>query len=103
MINTEHSSVCDERETVKIWTIEPGSDLSAPETRCAAIETLEGGGVIYLPRSGFELSERERELTRTRRISLRESPTFRMAARRSSSIQLAVTSRNTTTPKCVGR
>ena len=62
MINTEHSSVCDERETVKIWTIEPGSDLSAPETRCAAIETLEGGGVIYLPRSGFELSEREREL-----------------------------------------
>jgi hypothetical protein len=58
----EHISVCEEAETVKMLTIEPGTDLSGPEVRRAAIETLEGGGVIYLPRSGFELSEREREL-----------------------------------------
>ena len=58
----EHISICEEAETVKMLTIEPGADLSAPEVRRTAIETLEGGGVIYLPRSGFELSEREREL-----------------------------------------
>ena len=58
----EHISICEEAETVKMLTIEPGTDLSAPEVRHTAIETLEGGGVIYLPRSGFELSEREREL-----------------------------------------
>ncbi len=58
----EHISICEEAETVKMLTIEPGTDLSAPEVRRTAIETLEGGGVIYLPRSGFELSEREREL-----------------------------------------
>jgi hypothetical protein len=62
MINTEHSSNCDERETVKMWRIEPGTDLSAPRVQRAAVETLEGGGVIYLPKGGFELSEREREL-----------------------------------------
>jgi hypothetical protein len=43
-------------------TIEPGADLSASEVRRMSIETLEGGGVIHLPRSGFELTEREREL-----------------------------------------
>jgi hypothetical protein len=62
MINTEHNSNCDERETVKMWRIEPGTDLSAPRVQRAAVETLEGGGVIYLPKGGFELSEREREL-----------------------------------------
>ncbi|ARO86455.1 hypothetical protein EBAPG3_000920 [Nitrosospira lacus] len=62
MVNKENISVGEEAETVKILTIEPGANLSAPEMRRAAIEMLEGGGVIYLPRSGFELSEREREL-----------------------------------------
>ena len=61
MVNEEHVSVC-EAETVKMLTIEPGADLSTPEMRRTAIETLEGGGVIYLPRSGFELTEQEREL-----------------------------------------
>ena len=62
MVNKEHVAVCEEAEILKMLTIEPGADLSAPELRREAIETLEGGGVIYLPRSGFELSEREREL-----------------------------------------
>ncbi|AKH36592.1 MULTISPECIES: hypothetical protein [Nitrosomonas] len=33
-----------------------------PEVRSKVIEILEARGVIYLPRSGFELSEREQEL-----------------------------------------
>jgi hypothetical protein len=57
-----HISGGEETETVTMLTIEPGAELSAPELRRAAIETLEGGGVIYLPRIGFELSGREREL-----------------------------------------
>ncbi len=62
MKNTEHISANEEAGIVKILTIEPGTDGSDPEVRRTAIETLEGGGVIYLPKSGFELSEREREL-----------------------------------------
>lgn len=54
--------MCDVAQTVKVLTIEPDTDLSAPELRRAAIETLEGGGLVYLPRSGFELSAREQEL-----------------------------------------
>lgn len=49
-------------EILTILTIERGEDLSAPQLRQKAIETLEGGGVIHLPKSAFELSEREREL-----------------------------------------
>jgi len=62
MVNKEDIPVCEEAGILTMLTIEPGSDLSAPELRRKAIETLEGGGVIYLPKSGFELSEREREL-----------------------------------------
>lgn len=62
MAGDEQISVREKGETAKVLTIEPGTDLSAPELRRMAIETLEDGGVIYLPRSGFELSEREREL-----------------------------------------
>src|SRR6476646_8919070 len=54
--------MCDVAQTVKVLTIEPDTDRSAPELRRAAIETLEGGGLVYLPRSGFELSAREQEL-----------------------------------------
>ena len=62
MANKESISISEEAEIVKMLTVEPGADLSAPGLRRAAIETLEGGGIIYLPRSGFELSGREREL-----------------------------------------
>jgi 3-deoxy-D-manno-oct-2-ulosonic acid (Kdo) hydroxylase len=63
----------EEGQTVKVLTIAPGSDLSAAEIRRAAIETLEGGGVLYLPQGGFELSERERELmSDTAKILTRE-------------------------------
>jgi hypothetical protein len=62
MVNKENISVCEENGTVKMLTIQSGADRSAPEVRRTAIETLEGGGVIYLPKSGFELTEREREL-----------------------------------------
>ncbi|SDZ11046.1 Kdo hydroxylase family protein [Nitrosomonas sp. Nm33] len=62
MVGIGGVSVCEEAETVKMLTIEPGIDLSAPEVRLKAIEMLEGGGLIYLPKSGFELSGGERAL-----------------------------------------
>ena len=64
MLNEGHTAKCEEAEILKMLTIEPGTDLSAPEVQRAAIQTLEGGGLIYFPRGGFELSERERELIR---------------------------------------
>jgi hypothetical protein len=60
VVNNEH--VHQEAGIVKLLTVEPGANISAPEVRRLAIETLEGGGVIYLPKSGFELSDRERGL-----------------------------------------
>lgn len=62
MINEQHVSKSDEAEILKMLTIEPGTDMSSPEIQRAAIQTLEGGGLIYLPKGGFELSERERKL-----------------------------------------
>ncbi|SFI47723.1 Kdo hydroxylase family protein [Nitrosomonas sp. Nm34] len=62
MVSKEHISLVEETEIVRMLTIRPGTDLSMPEVRSKAIEILEAGGVIYLPRSGFELSEREQEL-----------------------------------------
>ncbi|MBS0299968.1 MAG: Kdo hydroxylase family protein [Proteobacteria bacterium] len=62
MTNERHVSKCDETEIFKMLTIEPGMDISSPEVQRAAIQMLEGGGLIYLPQGGFELSEREREL-----------------------------------------
>lgn len=62
MINEQHVSKSDETEILKMLTIEPGMDMSSPEVQRAAIQTLEEGGLIYLPKGGFELSEREREL-----------------------------------------
>ena len=73
MASSEHISMGEEAETAKVLTIEPGADLSAPEVRRMAIETLEGGGVIHLPQGGFELSGRERELVSdTSKILTRE-------------------------------
>jgi hypothetical protein len=62
MINEQHVSKSDETEILKMFSIEPGMNMSSPEVQRAAIQTLEGGGLIYLPKGGFELSEREREL-----------------------------------------
>jgi hypothetical protein len=73
MANNEHISLCEGAGTTKVLTVAPGADLSAPEVRRMAIETLEDGGVIYLPQSGFELSGRERELVSdTAKILTRE-------------------------------
>jgi hypothetical protein len=62
MINKEQDAGYQEGDTVQMLTIEPGTDLREPELQRAAIDMLEGGGVIYLPKSGFELSGHEREL-----------------------------------------
>lgn len=69
-------SVGEETGTAKILTIEPGTDLGAPEVQRTAVETLEGGGVIYLPKSGFKLSERERELISDTAKILTRTPNF---------------------------
>jgi len=52
-----------------------GVDLSAPEVRQEALEALENGGVVCLPRSGFEPLPRERELISNMRNFLVEEPT----------------------------
>lgn len=61
-LEREATSVIEQTEILTVLTIEPETDLSGAELQRQAIETLEGGGVIHLPRSGFTLSEREREL-----------------------------------------
>ena len=62
MMNEEPVARSKETGTAEILTIEPGTDLSAAEVQRMAIQTLESGGLIYLPQGGFELSERERSL-----------------------------------------
>ncbi|MBS0424752.1 MAG: Kdo hydroxylase family protein [Proteobacteria bacterium] len=62
MMNEQYVSTSDETEILKMFTIESGMNMTSPEVQRAAIQTLEGGGLIYLPKGGFELSEREREL-----------------------------------------
>jgi len=61
-MNEQYVSTSDETEILKMFTIESGMNMTSPEVQRAAIQTLEGGGLIYLPKGGFELSEREREL-----------------------------------------
>ena len=47
---------------VKVLTLDDGIDLSAPGARRDALEALEGGGVVLLPKAGFQLIAKEREL-----------------------------------------
>jgi hypothetical protein len=59
--------------SARILTLGDGIDLSAPEVRQEALETLEGGGVVFLPKAGFDLSPRERELiANTRELLVKE-------------------------------
>ena len=55
--------------TAKLLALEPGTDLADPAVRRDALDTLEGGGVVVVVGSGFEATERERELmSDTRRM-----------------------------------
>jgi hypothetical protein len=47
---------------VEVLQLEDAPDLAAPGVRREALAMLESGGVVLLPRSGFELLAREREL-----------------------------------------
>ena len=62
MLNEKHAAKQEQAGTAEILTIEPGADLSAGDMQRMAIQTLESGGVIYLPKGGFELSGMERAL-----------------------------------------
>src|SRR5215475_1184587 len=51
----------DSDSTIDVLTLD-AADLSAPDVRRSALEALENGGLVFLPRVGFPLMEREREL-----------------------------------------
>lgn len=48
--------------TAELMEIDAATELTSPEVQANVLHTLENGGIIYLPKSGFELSEREREM-----------------------------------------
>lgn len=48
----------------------PGDDLDDAGLHARAIETLEGGGVVYLPDGGFHLTEREKALVANASVML---------------------------------
>lgn len=59
--------------TAALLTLDENADLSAPEVRQRALETVENGGVVFLPKSGFRPTDRERELiSNTRELLVKE-------------------------------
>jgi len=59
-------------------------NFTAPDDRALALKTIESGGILYLPETGFELTQREREVildtsatlpTRKERKSVNGRPT----------------------------
>jgi hypothetical protein len=69
----EHPAI-DGGGAVEVLTLEDGVDLSAPEVRRNALEALENGGLVFLPKVGFELIARERELLSDLRNLLAKQP-----------------------------
>lgn len=59
---------------VEVFELPEGVDLSAPPVQNDALEALENGGVVLLPKSGFELRARERELISDLRNFLVKEP-----------------------------
>jgi hypothetical protein len=58
---------------VKLLTLDEDVDLSAPDVRHQALETIEAGGVVFLPKSGFHLTPREQEMiSNTRELLVKE-------------------------------
>lgn len=53
-----------------ILVLPPESDRNAPVFRERIRATLEAGGILFLPRAGFELSERERTLVTDAAVTL---------------------------------
>jgi hypothetical protein len=62
------------KEIVKLLTLDENVDLSTPEVRREALATVEGGGVVFLPKSGFQLTPRERELLADTKRFLAKEP-----------------------------
>ena len=59
---------------MEVLRLADGVDLSAPEVRRDALEALENGGVVFLPKSGFELIAREQEMLSDLRNLLTRAP-----------------------------
>lgn len=47
---------------LKVLTLDTKTALSAPEVRERALDTLENGGLVFLPGTGFALTANEREM-----------------------------------------
>jgi hypothetical protein len=60
--------------TVDVLTLDASLDLSTPAVRRDALETLEKGGVVVLPKAGFELLAGEREMLSDLRNILKKEP-----------------------------
>jgi 3-deoxy-D-manno-octulosonic acid hydroxylase-like protein len=59
---------------VEVFRLDESADLRAPEVRRDALEAVENGGVVLLPRSGFELLASERDLISDLRNFLVKAP-----------------------------
>jgi hypothetical protein len=64
----------DAGSAVDLLTLDEGVDLSESAVRRDAMEALENGGVVFLPKIGFQLSATERELLSDLRNLLVKEP-----------------------------
>lgn len=66
----------------RVLEIDPQAELGAPDVRADALDAVENGRILFLPKVGFELTARERDLILDREVILpgqkeRESQTGR--------------------------
>jgi 3-deoxy-D-manno-oct-2-ulosonic acid (Kdo) hydroxylase len=67
----------NEAAAAEVLTLDQDVDLSAQALQHVALETLEGGGVVFLPGTGFELTAKEREIISDTKTLLVKEPEFR--------------------------
>ena len=65
-----NQTAMSEESTLKILTLDESRDLCSETVRREALETLENGGVVFLPKCGFELTAAEREMIADTRAML---------------------------------
>lgn len=70
---TERVAV-DAASAVELLTLDAGIDLAAADVRRDAIEALESGHVVFLPKLGFELTSTERAMIADLRNLLTKEP-----------------------------
>jgi hypothetical protein len=73
-MNSHAPQTANDDSTVELLTLAEGTDLTAAAVRRDATYVLEGGGIVLLPKTGFPLSARERELLADLRNFLVKEP-----------------------------